>query len=161
MALYNAFMAVMDLKRVDMQGNVSNPFSQQPGKTAINKELFQTLDGQWAEIVWYQKAVLENGVLKKEGYFWVDPPLEGGRIPESIHQIRQCGVCRKLFHQDSVRLCQDCRMDYCGGIKCRGTRKSEGDSGTEGEIEVCKKCADEANIGPLEKLIKTICNLNE
>ena len=87
-----------------MQSNLNNQFGQQPGKIAVEKEFFQTLSGQWVELTWYQRAVFENNTLRKEALYYLDPPLQDGRVPDSIHDIRECCVCDGLFHKDTVYL---------------------------------------------------------
>ena len=134
-----------------MHSNLNNPFGQQPGKIAIQKEFFQTLSGQLVELTWYQRAVFENNILKKEAFYYLDPPLVDGRVPDSVHDIRECCICNGLFHKDSVFQCPDCARYHCG--MCRDKRKTEEDDST---IMVCQQCADEANTGVLRKLFKKI-----
>ena len=129
-----------------MFGNQQNPFGQPLKNTVLKTEQFQTASGQYTEVKWLQKTVLINTDREELELFTVEPPLADGRIPNSIADIRQCGVCEQLFHQDSVfPPCDICGDHYCS--RCRDVIKIEGE-----EIQICANCANEINKGMFSKI---------
>lgn len=122
-----------------MFGNTQNPLGQPYKKVVSKVEQFRTLSGHIMEIKWTQEGLLENGVWQELDLFTVDPPLTDGRIPESIADIRQCGVCELLFHKETVfGPCENCGFYYCHG--CREIIKIK-----EQEVQLCSRCANEIN----------------
>jgi len=121
-------------------GDSQNLSDQKPGKVETEVERFHTLSGQVVEIIWSQRCVLENNVLRKERVFEVNPPLADGRTPKSAEDIRECCICFTIYHKDSVLRCSICGRYFCS--LCKGSIKRD-----DAEIEVCATCAKWENAG--------------
>ena len=129
-----------------MFGNMQNPLGQPFKKEIMKIEQFRTLSGDITEIRWIQEGNLENDIWREAELLTIDPPLADSRIPESVADIRQCGVCDLLFHKESVLPpCQICGNHYC--YRCRGTVKINKE-----ETTVCEACAKEADKGIIHKI---------
>lgn len=132
-----------------------NPFFQTPGKITLDIQRGRMPSGQIVEIRKVELCLMENGRLRKEKVFELDPAMADGTTPQEIGTVRECHVCLGLFSEQNVRRCPACGRDYCwlrtcwGGIK---VPKSE-------PIVVCAPCAKEANTGLLERISRKFWRL--
>ena len=135
----------------------TNPFGQLPCIVDKQVERFRTESGQIVELRRVKTKVFENGTWRIEEYFEVDPPLADNRIPSSINEIRECCVCRQLYHQDNCRECTECGRYYCYLFDCRGEIKNKDGI----EVIVCASCAETANKPLISKLWSKLWSLGD
>ena len=134
----------------NQQNAVTSPLTM----IEIKSEKFRTISGHETEIRWIKVMVLDKRQRRTEEYFEIDPPLtDGGRVPESVKDIRQCCVCLNLFHKESVQKCFSCGGDFCRG--CRGETITEGIQ----VIQTCETCYVADHTGFIKKTLKRFWTL--
>lgn len=132
-----------------------NPFLQTPGKIVLDIQKGRMPSGQIVEIRRVERTVMENGQLRKEKVFEVDPGMADGTTPDAVRDIRECHVCLGLFYKENVRRCLACGHNYCKFRECLGEIKVSEDDG----ILTCAPCAKEANTGLVERISKKFWQL--
>lgn len=128
-------------------------FAAQSGTVLTRVEKWQSVSGQLFEIRYSEMSIMENGILKKESFFEVFPPLLDNRIPDSIGDVREC-ICGGLYHKENVSKCSYCGRDFA--LCCR--KEIETEKGTE---RICISCADERSLSFMDKLFKKFWTMKE
>lgn len=125
------------------------------GKITNRSERYKTYSGQIVEIRWMESSVLENGILRKEEYIEVEPPMRDSCTPESRFDIRECCGCLGLFIKDNVKQCPECGRNFCEGKKCKGQIDHE----ENGRLIVCASCAEDYNLNTWGRMWKNFWNI--
>jgi hypothetical protein len=133
----------------------SNPFLQPPAKASKDIQRLQTRSGQIVELRTIEIAALKNGTFRKERLTEIVPPLADNRIPDKITDVRECGVCLRLFHKDNVSRCPVCGGEYCTSKDCRGEIKVS----KEETAITCAPCAQKANTTLFQRIAQKLWKL--
>jgi hypothetical protein len=139
-----------------MNGSNQNTFGM-PRKIVTESERLRTESGQVVELRHVETIVYENGVIKKDTYMELVPPLSDNRMPESVSDITECCVCLQLYHRDSCEVCPGCKRTYCRRPGCRG--KAEDEQGIE--VDCCSLCAEAANKHIIIKFWDKLWNIGD
>jgi len=137
-----------------MSGVYNNNVGNEVRKITRQSEKYVSPSGQAVEVLWIEEIRFANGQIEKLRYFENQPPLADGRVAKSADDIRECCVCFKQLHRDSVNPCSNCGKSVCKNNKCRTVEASE-----ESEATICLGCYEELNMNCIKRALKGIWSL--